>query len=150
MIILTTPHKASIQQNYILSLQSFYKLFIMINKDKEVGGTHYSDMKIEPIELICALDVDFIQGSIIKYVSRYKSKNGVEDLKKALHYCEIGLNNVPNPERKKWYLDRCAILLIREYCVLNGFGDKTENAIADCCAGDYASCASEIKRLIEE
>lgn len=122
----------------------------MINKDKEVGGTHYADMKIEPIELICALDLSFIQGSIIKYVSRYKNKNGVEDLNKALHYCTIGLKDIPSPERKKWYLDRSAYLCIQEYCILNEFNSIIETAITNCCTGDYLSCANEIKRLIEE
>ena len=122
----------------------------MINKNKEVGGTHYADMKIEPIELICALDVDFIQGSIIKYISRYKNKNGVEDLNKALHYCNIGFSNIPSPDRKKWCLDRSADLCIHEYCVLNDFSNVIETAITNCCVGDYPACANEIKRLIEE
>lgn len=120
----------------------------MINKDKEVGGTHYADMKIEPIELICALDMDFIQGSIIKYVSRYKNKNGVEDLKKALHYCTIGFD-YPNTNRKI-NLDRSKYLCIQEYCMLNEFNDVIETAIANCCVGNFSACANEISRLIKE
>ena len=40
----------------------FLNKHTMINKDKEIGGNHYSSMKIEPIELIEALDMDFVKG----------------------------------------------------------------------------------------
>lgn len=54
----------------------------------EVGGSHYKDNYIiQPVELITICEWDFIQGNIAKYVLRYKYKNGLEDLKKADHYC---------------------------------------------------------------
>ncbi len=54
----------------------------------QVGGTHYQS-KIQPVEYIRANDLDFFQGNVIKYVTRYKLKNGVEDLKKARHYLDM-------------------------------------------------------------
>lgn len=54
---------------------------------------HYSKNKIQPIDYILANDLDFVSGNIIKYVTRYKNKNGLEDLKKAKHYLEILINN---------------------------------------------------------
>jgi hypothetical protein len=54
---------------------------------------HYSKNKIQPIDYILANDMDFVSGNIIKYVTRYKHKNGVEDLKKAKHYLELLINN---------------------------------------------------------
>ena len=56
---------------------------------EQVGGTHYSIMKIQPIEFIMANKLSFIQGNIIKYVCRYKSKGGIEDLNKAKHYIDL-------------------------------------------------------------
>ena len=47
---------------------------------------HYTKCKIEPIDYIVENNMDFLEGNIIKYVSRYKYKNGVEDLKKAMTY----------------------------------------------------------------
>lgn len=55
----------------------------------EIGGNHYKSLKRQPIELIARLDVNFMQGNIIKYAVRYKFKNGLEDLQKALHYCDL-------------------------------------------------------------
>jgi hypothetical protein len=60
----------------------------MIKSKLQIGGDHYQ-MGIQPIDYIEANNLSFIEGNIVKYVSRYKAKNGLEDLKKA-----------------KWYLDR--------------------------------------------
>lgn len=56
---------------------------------KEVGGNHYKDMVIQPIEFITKNGLGFIVGNIIKYVCRYKNKNGKEDLLKARHYIDL-------------------------------------------------------------
>lgn len=52
-------------------------------KDKQVGGDHYKKLPIQPMEYILANDLGFIEGSVVKYVSRWKLKGGVEDLEKA-------------------------------------------------------------------
>ena len=57
--------------------------------DKQVGGRHYKDFKIQPIEFITANKLSFIQASIIKYICRYDKKNGKEDINKIIHYCEL-------------------------------------------------------------
>lgn len=56
--------------------------------EKQVGGDHYK-LPIQPIDYIVKNNLGYIEGNIIKYVTRYKSKNGVEDLKKAQHYLEM-------------------------------------------------------------
>lgn len=56
---------------------------------KEVGGTHYKDMPIQPIEFITKNGLGFCVGNVIKYVCRYKAKNGKEDLLKARHYIDL-------------------------------------------------------------
>lgn len=60
----------------------------MSANDRQVGGRHYMDSKIQPWDFIAANNLDFFQGNIIKYVARYKEKGGVEDLDKARHYLE--------------------------------------------------------------
>ncbi len=50
---------------------------------------HYNEKKIQPIDYIEANGLDFAEGNIIKYVTRYKSKNGLEDLHKAKYYIEL-------------------------------------------------------------
>ena len=55
----------------------------------QVGGTHYRDMAIQPIEFIHANGLPFAEGSIIKYVARWRSKNGIADLEKARHFLDL-------------------------------------------------------------
>lgn len=56
---------------------------------KQVGGNHYTKMKIEPIKFILENNISFCEGNVIKYVCRYNEKNGVEDLLKAKQYIEF-------------------------------------------------------------
>jgi len=49
---------------------------------------HYQHFAIQPIDFIVANKLDFLEGNIIKYVSRYKHKNGIEDLRKAKNYLD--------------------------------------------------------------
>ena len=58
---------------------------------EQIGGSHYKDMPFQPIKLISMLDLDFFQGNVVKYVSRYKLKDGVRDLEKAKHYCQMAM-----------------------------------------------------------
>lgn len=55
--------------------------------DTQVGGTHYTDLKSQPIDLIAALELDFLQGNVVKYLTRYRYKGGTLDLYKARDYC---------------------------------------------------------------
>lgn len=55
----------------------------MSAKDHQVGGDHYKKMKIQPIDYIMANQMPFCEASIVKYVSRWRDKNGIEDLRKA-------------------------------------------------------------------
>lgn len=57
--------------------------------DTQEGGSHYKDMKIQPVEFITANDMDFLQGNVVKYIARHKAKNGALDVRKALHYCQL-------------------------------------------------------------
>ena len=57
--------------------------------DRQVGGKHYKNFKIQPIECITANNLNFIQGCVIKYICRFDKKNGNEDLDKVIHYCEL-------------------------------------------------------------
>lgn len=56
---------------------------------EQVGGSHYKNFAIQPVEFIHKNGIGFIPGNIIKYVCRYGNKNGIEDLKKARHYLDM-------------------------------------------------------------
>ena len=50
------------------------------------GGGHYKDRGIQPLEYTMKNNLSFCEGNVVKYISRYKSKNGIEDLAKVIHY----------------------------------------------------------------
>ena len=61
----------------------------MSESNKQVGGNHYKHLKIEPTEYAHANNLGFLEGNVVKYVTRHKDKGGAEDLKKAIHYIEM-------------------------------------------------------------
>lgn len=65
--------------------------------DKQEGGTHYKDMAIQPVEFIVKNNIPYREANIIKYVVRHKSKNGLEDLKKARHYLDMLIEEYGHP-----------------------------------------------------
>jgi hypothetical protein len=57
--------------------------------DIQIDGSHYKNMAIQPIVYIYANQMPFIEGNIVKYVSRWKNKNGIKDLEKARHLIDM-------------------------------------------------------------
>lgn len=62
---------------------------MMSSLSKQVAGTHYKDLPIQPVEYIHANAIGYFEGNVIKYVSRWRKKNGIADLEKAKHYIEL-------------------------------------------------------------
>jgi hypothetical protein len=60
-------------------------------KKRQVGGSHYIDNAIQPIEYILANKLGFCEANIVKYITRHKHKHkdGIEDLDKVIHYAEL-------------------------------------------------------------
>lgn len=57
--------------------------------DKQTGGTHYKGLAIQPIEYAFKNHLDPCQFSVVKYITRFRDKNGVEDLKKAKDFIDM-------------------------------------------------------------
>lgn len=56
--------------------------------EQQVGGAHYAVKAIQPWYYIIANNLGYLEGNVVKYVSRWKDKGGIEDLKKAQHYLQ--------------------------------------------------------------
>jgi len=57
--------------------------------DEQVGGTHYKNNAIQPLQYVMANAMGFCEANIIKYITRYKHKGGVQDLEKVRHYVQL-------------------------------------------------------------
>jgi hypothetical protein len=57
--------------------------------DEQVGGSHYKEFSIQPVEFIQKNGLGFCEGNAIKYLCRWRAKNGIQDLQKAIHYINM-------------------------------------------------------------
>ena len=73
----------------------------------QIGGSHYMYFNIQPYEFISKNNLSFFQGCVVKYVCRYMHKNGVEDLDKIIHYCELEKKKLQDatPEQLENWVD---------------------------------------------
>lgn len=56
---------------------------------QQVGGTHYRDMAIQPVEYITKNKLPFLEGNVVKYISRHRKKDGRRDIEKAIHCLQL-------------------------------------------------------------
>lgn len=110
----------------------------------QIGGTHYMSMKMQPIQLIVGAKCDFIQGNIIKYISRYKNKNGEEDLQKVIQYAQLALDLCPED---KHY---CNIGLGHSFCKINNFSYPETSVVIFALQHDYRSVITQCNKLIDK
>jgi hypothetical protein len=80
---------------------------------KQVGGSHYQSMKIQPSEFINKNNLPFAEGNAIKYLCRHKQKGQKQDLEKAIHYCQMAIDRdypkdfLEEAEKEKKELAEC-------------------------------------------
>ena len=68
--------------------------------DKQIAGSHYKNYAIQPVEFITKNGIPFLEGCIIKRVCRWRNKDGVQDLQKAIHELELLIEMQATEERK--------------------------------------------------
>jgi hypothetical protein len=66
--------------------------------DRQIAGNHYKTMMIQPLEYALANNLGICEHAVVKYVSRWRDKGGVDDLRKAAHYIEILIERETAPE----------------------------------------------------
>jgi hypothetical protein len=60
----------------------------MSANDSQVGGTHYKNNAVQPWDYIIANDLPYLEGNIVKYITRWRKKGGIDDLRKVQHYTQ--------------------------------------------------------------
>jgi hypothetical protein len=69
--------------------------------DKQVGGSHYKKMKIQPSKFVIENKLLFPEGNVIKYICRHQYKGGKQDLEKAIHFIEMIIERDYRDEKEK-------------------------------------------------
>lgn len=58
---------------------------------RQVGGNHYQGMAPQPVEVFVRWAIPYCEANAIKYLIRWRDKGGIQDLEKAVHYCELAI-----------------------------------------------------------
>jgi len=97
---------SEIERVKIKKLNSFWQKVISgkdeIEKDSTfdpINPSHYTDLAITPREYITVNKIAWDEANVIKYISRHGSKNGAEDVRKAIKYCELVLKRYEEGEK---------------------------------------------------
>ena len=62
----------------------------MSARNYQVGGDHYKKLQIQPVEYIYANELDFLEGNVVKYITRHRTKGeGAKDIQKVIHYAQM-------------------------------------------------------------
>ena len=113
--------------------------------DQQIGGKHYKSMPYQPVKLITELNLNFIQGNIVKYVSRYKFKNGKQDLEKILHYAQLGQELDPLNVAPFDY----AMSAIKIYLFTNKLDETVGKVIEAAIYQDWLTVMANVIKLIK-
>ena len=73
----------------------------------QVAGSHYKSKTIQPWDYIASNQLGYFEGNIVKYVSRWRDKGGVDDLRKAQHYLQKLIELQLQPQAIDAGKDRC-------------------------------------------
>lgn len=110
---------------------------------KQIGGNHYKDMAFQPLDLINKLRCSFTQGCIIKYICRYKNKNGKQDIEKCIHYARIAMDLGGT-----WPCDKPG--LIMQFCTENRLSRHQSAIIRHVVNTRWNSLIDECQQIIAE
>lgn len=114
--------------------------------DIQVGGNHYKNFPYQPLQLSVDMRLNFIQGNIVKYITRYKYKNGKQDLLKVVHYASLGKELKP----LNFALLRNALEAINLYASMNNLNDTIKNVIHHSIYQNWTEIISLVEALIKE
>jgi hypothetical protein len=111
--------------------------------DIQHGGSHYKNREYQHWDWVCDINLHYLLGCATKYVSRWREKNGVEDLHKAIHYLQKAMErHVP---------DRHAYVGSSMYSdYYRQFPAEEEEILKQIIAGHYQGAVTRIERLISD
>lgn len=114
--------------------------------EKQIGGSHYKSLPYQPIILIDRLELDYFSGNVLKYLCRYKQNDGIRDLEKARHYCELAkeLNVI------KFSPSTLDTEEVEDFVRINEMSEEIQEIIIyDLLCGKWDDAIDDINKLIE-
>lgn len=119
----------------------------------QIGGAHYNGKKYQHWDLVIDTKMHYILGCATKYISRWREKNGVEDLKKSLHYIQKAEENNIYFMKTNWF-GRWSSKEFKKMEYLTNFTrqlcGRDSSAIQSIGIGNYKKAIEIIQDMIEE
>lgn len=112
--------------------------------DMQVGGNHYKNMPMQPVELFAKTRCTAFQANIWKYITRYKAKNGKQDIEKCIHYAQLA-------EELKCYgkFNDDQMQLVNVFCLANQVSVIVGDIIVNAGNDNYKEVINLCKRIID-
>jgi hypothetical protein len=86
----THSYKETGDKYYLNKMKSLRKSDGSSPMDYQVGGNHYKDCGIQPVDYIFKNNLDYFEGNVVKYITRHRKKGeGRKDVEKAIHYAQM-------------------------------------------------------------
>lgn len=117
--------------------------------ETQVGGDHYKKLAVQPVQLIVKLQLDYFKGNVVKYVTRHRFKNGIEDIKKAIHYCDLAKHYMSSVGTNKFSVKTIAAVTT-DYAEKNYLTLLERNAIYYTCVERFNLAVETLNKIIKE
>ncbi len=111
--------------------------------DNQIGGNHYKDMPFQPVELFAKTKCTAFQANIWKYITRYKNKNGKEDVEKCIHYAELAKELKCNGQ-----LGIRKIQIIQIFCQVNKLPEEVRQIVVSAGFDNYDGVIKKCKQIL--
>lgn len=112
--------------------------------DNQIGGNHYKSMPFQPVELFAKTHCTAFQANIWKYISRYKNKNGKEDVEKCMHYAELAKELKCNGQLGARKMQR-----IQAFCQVNKLPERVKRIVILAGLDSYDDVIKECKQILQ-
>lgn len=110
--------------------------------DTQIGGNHYKKYAYQPVQFAVDANLSYIHGAIIKYIVRYEDKNGMEDIKKVIHYCQLAMELKHTPKLKDFYY-----VYLHRFCTKNKLTAIQAEIVKKTVMSEYQSIINICKTL---
>lgn len=113
--------------------------------DSQVGGNHYKNMPFQPVELFAKTHCTPFQANIWKYITRYKYKNGQQDVEKCMHYAQLAKELKCNGQ-----LGYKKLQIVQAFCSYNKLSDRVMRIVTAAALDKYDEVVKECKSLLRK
>lgn len=108
--------------------------------DIQIGGSHYKEMAIQPMEYSMANKLDACQHTIVKYVTRFRQKGGIQDLEKARHTIEMLIEFERRAQASKAANDNVPVAVVKRDMAAGRIEIPVPEFGQTCCGNDPQGC----------